>query len=67
MGSVLALSVIFGASSPKGRAFGSPRKLHLFAKTFPFEERLPRVGTPPLSTPRQPVCAKRKREIYKKV
>ena len=29
------------ASSPKGRAFGSPRKLHLFAKASPFEERLP--------------------------
>ena len=28
-------------SSPKGRAFGSPRKLHLFAKASPFEERLP--------------------------
>ena len=24
------------ASSPKGRAFGSPRKLHLFAKASPF-------------------------------
>ena len=23
-------------SSPKGRAFGSPRKLHLFAKASPF-------------------------------
>ena len=28
-------------SSPRGRAFGSPRKLHLFAKASPFEERLP--------------------------
>ena len=27
-------------SSPKGRAFGSPRKLHLFAKASPFD-RLP--------------------------
>ena len=35
-GSILALSVTFGASSPKGRAFGSPRKLHLFAKASPF-------------------------------
>ena len=32
-------------SSPKGRAFGSPRKLHLFAKASPFEERLPPAGT----------------------
>ena len=34
----LALSVkSFGfASSPKGRAFGSPRKPHLFAKASPF-------------------------------
>ena len=34
--SVLALSVTYGDSSPKGRALGSPRKLHLFAKTSPF-------------------------------
>ena len=36
--SVLALSVkSYGfASSPKGRAFGSPRRLHLFAKASPF-------------------------------
>ena len=32
------------ASSPKGRAFGSPRKLHLIAKASPFEERLPPAG-----------------------
>jgi hypothetical protein len=32
---------LLDASSPKGRAFGSPRKLHLFAKASPFEERLP--------------------------
>ena len=30
-------------SSPKGRAFGSPRKLHLFAKASPFD-RLPPTG-----------------------
>ena len=41
MVSVLAFSVTFGATSPKERAFGSPRKLHLFAKASPFEERLP--------------------------
>ena len=29
------------ASSPKVGALGSPRKLHLFAKASPFEERLP--------------------------
>ena len=42
----LALSVkSFGfASSPKGRALGSPRKLHLFAKASPFEGRLPPAG-----------------------
>ena len=34
--SALALSVTFGDSSPKGRALGSPRKLHLFAKASPF-------------------------------
>ena len=34
--SVLALSVTYGDSSPKGRALGSPRKLHLFAKASPF-------------------------------
>ena len=32
----LALSVTFGDSSPKGRALGSPRGLHLFAKSSPF-------------------------------
>ena len=32
----LALSVTYGDSSPKGRALGSPRKLHLFAKASPF-------------------------------
>ena len=30
-------------SSPKGRAFGSPRKFHLFAKASPFD-RLPPTG-----------------------
>ena len=41
--SVLALSVkSYGfASSPKVGALGSPRKVHLFAKGSPFEERLP--------------------------
>ncbi|RAW56364.1 hypothetical protein C4N24_10945 [Faecalibacterium prausnitzii] len=34
--SILALSVTYGDSSPKGRALGSPRKLHLFAKASPF-------------------------------
>ena len=29
------------ASSPKVGALGSPRKVHLFAKASPFEERLP--------------------------
>ena len=29
------------ASSPKVGALGSPRRLHLFAKASPFEERLP--------------------------
>ena len=29
------------ASSPKVGALGSPRKLYLFAKASPFEERLP--------------------------
>ena len=33
---VLALSVTCGDSSPKGRALGSPRKVHLFAKASPF-------------------------------
>ena len=66
MGSVLALSVIFGASSPKGRAFGSPRKLHLFAKTFPFEERLPRVGTPPFPLQGSPFAQKEKEKFTKK-
>ena len=28
-------------SSPKVGALGSPRKLHLYAKASPFEERLP--------------------------
>ena len=28
-------------SSPKGRALGSPHKLHLYAKASPLEERLP--------------------------
>ena len=32
------------ASSPKVGALGSPRKLHLFAKVSPFEERLPPAG-----------------------
>ena len=32
------------ASSPKVGALGSPRKLHLFAKASPFEERLPPAG-----------------------
>ena len=39
------------ANSPKGRAFGSPRKLHLFAKAFPFEERLPPHRDAALSAP----------------
>ena len=34
--SILALSVTYGDSSPKGRALGSPRKRHLFAKASPF-------------------------------
>ena len=29
------------ASSPRVGALGSPRRLHLFAKASPFEERLP--------------------------
>ena len=46
MVSGLALSVkSYGfASSPKGRALGSPRKLHLFTKSFPFKERLSAQG-----------------------
>ena len=35
------LRLISFASSPKVGALGSPRKLHLFAKASPFEERLP--------------------------
>ena len=38
-----ALSVTFGDSSPKVGAFGSPRKVNLYAKASPFE-RLPPVG-----------------------
>ncbi len=40
MVSGLALSVTCGDSSPKVGALGSPRKLHLFTKSFPFKGRL---------------------------
>ena len=40
MVSGLALSVTCGDSSPKVGALGSPRKLHLFTKSFPFKEGL---------------------------
>ena len=45
-GSVLALSVKACrlCQLPKVGALGSPRKLHLFAKASPFEERLPPAG-----------------------
>ena len=32
----LRLLTAFASTSPKGRALGSPRKLHLFAKASPF-------------------------------
>ena len=35
--------ISFAATSPKGRGFGSTRKVHGFAKGSPFEERLPPV------------------------
>ena len=46
MVSGLALSVkSYGfASSPKVGALGSPRKLHLFTKSFPFKEGLSAQG-----------------------
>ena len=46
MVSGLALSVkSYGfASSPKVGALGSPRKLHLFTKPFPFKEGLSAQG-----------------------
>ena len=40
---ILALSVTFGDSSPKGRALGGPHRLHLFANVSPFD-RLPPAG-----------------------
>ncbi len=44
MVSGLALSVTCGDSSPKVGALGSPRKLHLFTKSFPFKEGLSAQG-----------------------
>ena len=44
MVSDLALSVTCGDSSPKVGALGSPRKLHLFTKSFPFKEGLSARG-----------------------
>ena len=38
---ILALSVTFGDSSPKGRALGGPHRLHLFANVSPFDRRPP--------------------------
>jgi hypothetical protein len=38
---ILALSVTFGDSSPKGRALGSPHRLHLFANASPFDRLSP--------------------------
>ena len=40
-GSVLALSVTYGDTSPKGRGLGKEMKLAWTAKGSPFEERLP--------------------------
>ena len=37
----LALSVTFGATSPKGRGLGKEMKFAWTAKGSPFEERLP--------------------------
>ena len=37
----LRLLPLVASTSPKGRGFGSPRKVSGFAKGSPFEERLP--------------------------
>ena len=41
MVSILALSVTYGATSPKGRGLGKEMKFAWTAKGSPFEERLP--------------------------
>ena len=42
--SILALSVTYGATSPKGRGLGIKIKLAWIAKGSHFEERLPPAG-----------------------
>ncbi len=44
------------ASSPKVGALGSPRKVHLFAKASPFEERLPPAGGRCRAATKRGVC-----------
>ena len=44
------------ASFPKVGALGSPRKVHLFAKASPFEERLPPAGGRCRAATKRGVC-----------
>ena len=44
MVSILALSVTYGATSPKGRGLGKEMKFAWTAKGSHFEERLPPAG-----------------------
>ena len=44
MVSILALSVTYGATSPKGRGLGKEMDFAWTAKGSHFEERLPRPG-----------------------
>ena len=45
MVSILALSVTYGATSPKGRGLGKEMDFAWTAKGSHFEERLPPAGT----------------------